>query len=210
MFRGSADYSVEGGELDITLKFNGSVPASQDGKNGDKRSGFKQTLRVEFSRQLRRLWQKDLLKRFYDTLPVAEYERSKPARLSKMPSYYPFFRVEMCGFSAIPLVNWHNGLGCELEFVFLGDERGAIDLDNQMKVVFDALRMPQHPGEVPANMHGNGEDLYCLLEDDSIVKKYSVESRFGSDGSSPDDELLIMAQIVYSGWTCHPALDLWR
>ena len=212
MFRDSVDYySVEGGALDITLKFNGPVPAAQDGKNGDKRSGFKQELRHEFSRQLKRLWQKEPLAHFFrEGLPVAEYERHKAARLTALPGHRPFFRIEVCGFSAIPLVSWHNGLNCELQFVFLGDERGAIDLDNQMKVVFDALRIPQHDGEVPTNMHGHGEDLFCLLEDDSIVKKYSVESRFGGGGSPPDDELLILVRVVYSGGTCHPALTLWR
>lgn len=211
MFRESQELSVERGALDITLKFNGSVPASQDGKNGDKRSGFKQELRLQFSQQLRRLWKRDLLASFYaDGLPVAPYERHKAAR-PPQPTQHPFFRVNVCGFSVISLVNWHNGLNCELEFVFLGDQRGAIDLDNQMKVVFDALRIPQHDAEVPADKHGqDDEELFCLLEDDSIVKKYSVESRFGGGGSPPDDELLILARVVYSGGTCHPALALWR
>jgi hypothetical protein len=81
-------------------------------------------------------------------LPNAILERGKPCRLDLPtgvdPRIHPFFRVETCGYWVIPLVTYHNWLGCELELVFLGDERGAIDLDNQMKVVFDGLRMPQH------------------------------------------------------------------
>ena len=198
-----------GDGVEITLKHDGGIPASQD---DNRHSDFKQSLRVEFSRQLRRLWRQGLLKEFYEAgLPVVSHTQPRQwCCVPDDPDKHPFFRVQVCGFSAIPMVSWHNMLGCDLDFSFLGDERGIIDLDNQIKTVFDALRMPHQPNEVPGHMFGKGDDLFCLLEDDAIVKRFCVESRFGGGGSPPDEELFIKARVYPSHGTCHPALDRFR
>ena len=82
------------------------------------------------------------------------------------------------------------------------------DLDNRLKTLFDALRMPQGNNEVPGKMFGNGEDLFCLLEDDSLVRKFSVESRESLD-SPPTDEVTVKARIV-TAHEVHPALQNFR
>ena len=52
----------------------------------------------------------------------------------------------------------------------------AGDIDNRVKTLLDALKMPS-TGEIPPGASpGQDEDpLFCLLEDDSLVTRLSVE-----------------------------------
>lgn len=98
-------------------------------------------------------------------------------------------RWSNCGpFMFIPLVTSHLELTCELDVLMLRTEapKGVFkannggDLDNRLKVLFDALRVPGGIGELP-----NGEtpekdkqeqSVFCLLEDDSLITACRVES----------------------------------
>jgi hypothetical protein len=50
------------------------------------------------------------------------------------------------------------------------------DIDNQIKTLFDALKMPNpnDPGEIPEE--GTPDPMYFLLEDDSLITGYGVET----------------------------------
>ena len=55
----------------------------------------------------------------------------------------------------------------------------AGDIDNRIKTLIDALRLPQNKNElVEADEHpGEGEDpFFCLLEDDNQVSSFAVET----------------------------------
>jgi hypothetical protein len=75
-------------------------------------------------------------------------------------------------------------VAAELDIVFLRQQaRGQLlgeggDIDNRLKTLFDALRMPSK-GEV--NTLGNytaadEQPLHCLLRDDSLIYRVNVES----------------------------------
>lgn len=161
----------------IDLEYRGSLHSGQNGH-----SDAKQELRAVFSPQLRRKWRDSRQLNVWDrnTFPVAtlgtwQYESPVDAN--------PFYKVNVCGFDVIPLVTWHNGLACRLDITVVGDTRSAAavigdgDLDNRLKVLFDGLRIPKGPSEVPAPMFGSGNDeLFCLLEDDSLIHRFSVEA----------------------------------
>lgn len=196
----------------IHFEYEDDIPSGQpDCKRPERHIDVKQKIRLAFSNQLRRHWKQGLLaEKLKGGIPVVPYQRGYATQVPD-PDVHPFFRVDMCGFSVIPLVTYHNWLACECEFVFSGDQRGAIDFDNQMKIVFDALRMPQHSGEVPGSMFGHGQDLFCVLEDDSLIRKYSVESRYVGGTSPPQERLHVTARVTYdSVGMCHPALDRFR
>jgi hypothetical protein len=57
------------------------------------------------------------------------------------------------------------------------DEYGG-DLDNRLKIFFDALRMSRETQEIPDGSYpADGESpFYCLLEDDALITKFQVES----------------------------------
>jgi hypothetical protein len=60
--------------------------------------------------------------------------------------------------------------------------------------------MPQSTQEMPSALHGNDNHLYCLLEDDSLVTKVTIDTQRlntpKSAGESIDyAELLVKASI---------------
>ena len=200
--------------MEIRLAYDGLIPAEQP-SNADKRSDLKQEIRRVFSDQLRKRWR--------DSPKLAQWKSKgfvSAARIDGRyvvppqdhPEYFPFFRVPICGFQMVPLVSWHNNLGCELDVVFTGEGRSAIlphgDLDNRLKTLFDALRMPINAKEVPGNMHGDGkQELYCLLEDDSLIRKFSVLA-VEDPGSPVQHDVRITARVVMlDDYIPHQALE---
>jgi hypothetical protein len=72
---------------------------------------------------------------------------------------------------------------CSLEILFLrrdypGGVISAGDLDNRIKTLIDALRMPKGASELVGNEQpAEGETpFFCLLEDDKMVTALSVET----------------------------------
>jgi hypothetical protein len=75
-------------------------------------------------------------------------------------------------------------LGAELDIVFLRQQaKGQLigeggDIDNRLKTLFDALRMPSR-GEVQQLGSGVEHDdnpLHCLLKDDAFIHRVNVET----------------------------------
>jgi hypothetical protein len=72
---------------------------------------------------------------------------------------------------------------CELDVLFLrpdrpGDVLRSGDIDNRMKTIFDALRVPSQESElggylVPAD---DETPFFCLLEDDNLITRITVEA----------------------------------
>jgi hypothetical protein len=94
-----------------------------------------------------------------------------------------FFAVSLGGFRFVPLVHRSHNLACSLaELIFLRREKpGAIvhggDLDNRLKILFDALRIPHDISELAgATPSSDGERMFCLLEDDSLITRVSVQT----------------------------------
>jgi hypothetical protein len=74
--------------------------------------------------------------------------------------------------------------GFILDFLFLRKEpagyiidRESGDLDNRLKVLFDALRMPKEQ-EIPDKdwPFVNEIPFFCLLEDDALITGFSIET----------------------------------
>jgi len=182
----------------VNLEHRVLIPSEQGGK-GDQRIDTKQEIRRVFADQLSRVWR--------DSPQLSKWLRVGfvPARADQhglnesSDLITPFFYVETCGYEAVPLVSWANGLSCDIEIILTGEERSAIrggDLDNRLKVLFDALRMPHNSKEVPGNMWGkNKERLFCLLEDDSLIRKFSVEAK-QSPYSPAENRVEVTANIV--------------
>ncbi len=90
---------------------------------------------------------------------------------------------DKCGFKFVPLVNNRLKLSCGLDILFLRRDMPGIplihsggDIDNRLKVLFDALRVPANCDEVAGAVRDTDEDPYffCLLEDDALITEVSV------------------------------------
>ena len=85
-------------------------------------------------------------------------------------------------FRFVPLARTSAGLSVGLDVLFLRPEPpGGIiksaDIDNRLKTLFDALRMPTNADELGGYTADLGEDpFFVLVEDDRILSHVSVET----------------------------------
>ena len=74
----------------------------------------------------------------------------------------------------VPVVRREWGLTCALDVLILRRDHFPLitsgDLDNRIKTLFDALRIP----DVGQYCEGDEDPLYCLLEDDKLVAELRV------------------------------------
>jgi hypothetical protein len=95
--------------------------------------------------------------------------------------YKPVKKIKKINF--IPLFTNEMGTKVGLDILLLRTQIGGLltqgsDVDNQLKTLFDGLKCPQD-GEVDEDWipEKDEEDgLYCLLEDDKLITRVSVET----------------------------------
>src|SRR6202021_954972 len=85
------------------------------------------------------------------------------------------------GCRFVPLITEELCFRCSLDILFLRPEESGMvirggDLDNRLKTLFDALRVPKNVDET-GGLSSSEDPTYCLLEDDSLIS----EVRFNPD-----------------------------
>lgn len=132
----------------------------------------KQAIRRSFHEQLKNLWNHEPLVSLKEEMTEVDLE--KQGALVK----------QIGNFKFVPLVSSLHGWNtvATIEFLLLRDaipgdliNHGG-DIDNRLKVLFDALRMPSHESELPSGDKPLIEEnpFYVLLEDDSLVTAVTV------------------------------------
>ena len=149
--------------MKFRLVYQGPLPSAS---KQDSRVDEKHAIRRVLHPQLRELW------------------RTHPQLSSIVPE-----RVEQIGqqynrgsFNFVPLVRDYTGFTCSIEVLFLRrDQPGGIvsnrgDLDNRIKTLFDALRIPSNLGELPKNCEPSRDEhpMHCLLDDDRLITEVKV------------------------------------
>jgi hypothetical protein len=128
----------------------------------------KQKIRREFHSQLKNLWEQEPLKGLKEGFEDLESKIIK----------------EIGKFKFMPLVCDHLKLIAQVNILLLKhEEPGRIvtqggDIDNRLKTLLDALRIPKNTNEIPEDDTPKDDELpfYCLLEDDALVTSLSVIS----------------------------------
>lgn len=102
-------------------------------------------------------------------------------------------------------------VACSLDILFLRRDgpgslvRSGGDIDNRIKVLFDALRMPQTCDEVCGDVPAKDEaPFFVLLEDDKLITKVQVETNWlltpAMEGERINDvQLIIRVKTVVAG-----------
>ena len=192
--------------MEFRLTYEGPLPATQRNEVGSVRSlklQRKHDIRRTFHLQLKRLWE---ITPFLNTgarsgsSALITEESEGPIDLAR-ETLAAKYGQDPWGF--VPLVTAQLNLICALDILMLrphapGDVISAGDLDNRLKTLFDALRIPvpneRYSGRSPAD--DEKPYFYCLLEDDKLVTKVSVETdqllEFVSSGANPDDVRLVI------------------
>jgi hypothetical protein len=158
-----------GDEVNFRLTYDGPLKAAGQ---SDTRRLDKHHIRRVFSRQLDQLYMHrgHFMEAEFDALPSEDFNQL----------------VVQCGdFRFLALVRERLSLVCDLDILFLRRENpGQLigsggDLDNRIKVLFDALRIPQDANEmrglVPElNVQGKPALVLCLAEDDKLITGFRV------------------------------------
>jgi len=155
--------------------------------NGDARE--KQAIRDCIHPQLVKLWSLDpqqSYRNFLDPNP-------QPGDSNIL---YP---LNGCNFACI--VSERIKVHAELDILFLRPQpKGSLinsggDIDNRLKTLFDGLRRPQNSSELPAGFFPPADSVFhCLLSDDSLITRVSVNTDHLLDAQT-DREVLLIIQV---------------
>lgn len=175
----------------------------------DTRAEHKHDIRREFHPQLERLWAiRKYLGRDKEPLPQVRImingDRDRPPKPDKVQTLAEKFKRGKYRF--VPLVTKELSLTCGLSILFLRpDYPGGVvrsgDIDNRLKTLFDALRVPTvEEIKNSADPSDHEDPFYCLLEDDELITRVSVETDVllqpTGEQQNPNDARLILTVDV--------------
>jgi hypothetical protein len=169
--------------MEFRLTYAGPLSATQGNEVGGRaKRQHKHDIRKRFHPQLKQLREiTPFLKTGERSGPSTFLleESPDPPRLD-IESLAAKYGVD--GWNFVPLVTEELNLICELDILLLRPQRpgkviSAGDLDNRLKTLVDALRIPKK-GEGYADLPQESDEkpFHCLLADDSIISKVSIET----------------------------------
>ncbi|MGY4428493.1 hypothetical protein ACVWWO_000970 [Bradyrhizobium sp. F1.13.1] len=152
--------------MKFRLVFEGPIPPRQQTK-----LPVVHNIRLGFSPQIETLWK----------FPPLSLD---PVNWLRHPGEDGDYAIlEQRGSSVFaPLISKRNDLQCELEVMFLRQQApGQLlgdggDIDNRVKTLLDALSVPPQSQADTFSAVGPSKPTFCLLQDDSLVTKLSVET----------------------------------
>jgi hypothetical protein len=151
--------------MHFTLTYTGELRANAKPQQ-------KHEIREAFHLQMRTLWNQD---------PLIDHnswhDGSNPKTTVNLNRPIGSFRF-------VPLISKDLFLVCKLSIFMLRPEPpGSLitqggDIDNRLKTLFDALRIPHNTAELPKNTEPTTEQnpFFCLLEDDNLITEVSVKT----------------------------------
>lgn len=177
--------------MQFRLVYEGELKASS---SGNSRVAEKHAIRKHMHLQLAELWRKHPALEFYNTNTYwMNFDERDQKSLREMawktdpnPATYKNFlaaNFEICKFNFVPLVYSGLNLVCSLDILFLRREdpgnlvqsnKGGGDIDNRIKTLLDALKMPKQCSEVQSTPEAHETPFFCLLEDDALITRLNV------------------------------------
>jgi hypothetical protein len=144
------------------------------------KADHKHAIRKQFHPQLKKVWELYLSHWVSSNAPSTLKKVYTPGGtiVEQMARNYASF-----GFNWVPLVNEQLILACSLDILFLRHEtaRGKIiqggDIDNRLKTLIDAMRIPHIQQEIGTNVPEAGEDpFFCFLSDDGLITEIKIQT----------------------------------
>jgi hypothetical protein len=150
--------------------------------NNEHRTWEKHALRLHLHEQLKRLWETHPALKQYAAKTVEIGDNGERIIPPKPFLDYLAHGYSRAGNGFIPLMTEANGLVCELDILLLRPEgpgqiiESAGDIDNRIKTLIDALRIPNHASEMKkkAGDKPDPNPMFCLLQDDKLITRLAV------------------------------------
>ena len=187
-------------DMQFTLVYSGQLRPTQraaEPHQAAKNPTHKHDIRRCFHAQLRELWQNHpVLSRYKETptsyAALASGTRVKSWRADRFDQQKQYKLSELIqadhvsyNYEWVPLVKRMFSLACSLDIVLL--RRDGLhspldngDLDNRVKTLIDALKMPRSGNELvdeDERPREGEKPFFVLLEDDSLVSNLRVDTR---------------------------------
>jgi hypothetical protein len=182
--------------MEFRLIYDGPLKAAGGGKGG-RRTEEKHAIRKVLHKQLARIWEinpnlkvrtKDHTVLFPGAATWDENQKITSRTMATSHLHQSLCKTlgenfNRCGYKFVPLVNNHLKLSCGLDILFLRRDMPGVplihsggDIDNRLKVLFDALRVPENCSELTGAVKEPNEEPYffCLLEDDALITDVSI------------------------------------
>lgn len=172
--------------MELSLRYRGLLPAA----GTDKRVREKHAIRQELSSQIESYCeQSHRLKRLIADVgklqtPKREKDQFDVERPLSDGSKF-WWRWPLCGYNFVPLVTQVLEAHVELRMRLYRKNVGILfqggDLDNRLKTFFDALQVPKEESQVPKGERVSSKEaewlpIFCLLDNDNLITKLSIES----------------------------------
>jgi hypothetical protein len=181
--------------MKFTLIWDGDLAAGKS-----SRVASASLIRNAFHDQLADLWNRDVILRtlartarthrfyggffgggpiIYSPSQLPEHNEPIPPLAEGQTDFCAPIQIPNVG-SFIPLVRNSLYLACDLVILFLRHDddlkllQQGGDLDNRIKTLFDALKMPKRPDEQRHDL--TADPLFVVLEDDALIHSFSVKS----------------------------------
>ena len=172
--------------MQFRLTYEGTLLASRT-IDAPARAKHKQSIRKVFHKQLKNLWQQTpFLGRVVEDghwTPFPDSPLSMPVEKGFTMAEHLASRFSCGPYRLVPLVIEDRSLICSLDILLLRPGKaGAIlssgDIDNRVKTLIDALRIPGPDAkELGGHTPDDGDNpFYCLLQDDKLISHLSVET----------------------------------
>jgi len=162
--------------VEFRLTYEGKLLSHREPSS--KRSLHKHEIRRRFHIQLLSLWENNhTLKALAESRLDMGTQQSSMSYLEGAAEKYKGH-----GFRWVPLVTERMSLICKIDVLMLrwgppGHIVNRGDIDNRLKTIFDALKIPDTLAALGGAIPQAGEDpFFVLLEDDRLITHVSVET----------------------------------
>jgi hypothetical protein len=171
--------------VQFTLTYRGPLKSKA-------RPDAKHALRKHFHRQLKLLWTVYPLSGYGEWLqPLSDKNQISVLRLKH-------------GFTFAPLVCHSMHAVAELDIKLLWSHSpgsiitGGGDIDNRLKTLFDALKVPSEPTALPTGSVPDADEqpLFCLLEDDNLIARVNVDSDRLLEEANGSSEVALFIRVT--------------
>lgn len=175
------DWDAESDSMEFRLTYDGLLLGAS---RSDTRAQHKHEIRKALHPQIKRLWQivPQLSGMRVPPIGLIEVNYWQKHSLSRIDSLAD--RFCNIGYNFVPLITSDLEVSfCGIEILMLRtDPPGALiqsgDIDNRLKTIFDALRMPVDKNELGGydTPEPSEQPFFCLLQDDKLITKVTVET----------------------------------